>query len=386
MIVSSELCKKTSIKNNEGMNGMHIYFVRHGKTKGNEEGRYIGTTDEKLSEKGKQQLKEKLQESIYPKAAYIYVSPMKRCMETAELLYPGQEKIVCKDFRETDFGAFEGKNYEELKENPQYQAWIDSNGILPFPGGESREEFTKRCIRQFEAIIHAHIRQGRQGDIAFVVHGGTIMAIMEHFAIPKKSYYDWQMKNGEMLVTELVVGEKREMPEGGDNRIFSLRVQMPKENNIPYFPLFVQLAGKKIVVAGAGTIATRRIKSLLGFGADIHIIAPVISEEIKTLSEDAGNNIFLSERNYETGDCTNVFWVIAATNNRKVNRQIGIEAKQNGAFATISDAKEESTVYFPGIAREGNVVAGITAGGKDHALAKKITGKCREYLRKWITG
>lgn len=382
---------------------MNIYFIRHGKTKGNEESRYIGTTDEKLSKKGKQQLKEKLQKSIYPKAAYIYVSPMKRCMETAELLYPGQEKIVCKDFRETDFGAFEGKNYEELKENPQYQAWIDSNGTLPFPGGESREEFTKRCIRQFEAIIHAHIRQGRQGDIAFVVHGGTIMAIMEHFAIPKKSYYDWQIKNGEMMVTELVVEEKREMSEGElmvggerkvpteefsveDNKTFFLRVQMPEENNAPYFPLFVQLAGKKIVVAGAGTIATRRVKSLLGFGADIHIIAPIISEEIKTLSEDTGNNIFLSKRNYETGDCTNAFWVIAATNNRKINRQIGIEAKQNGAFATISDAKEESTVYFPGIAREGNVVAGITAGGKDHALAKKITGKCREYLRKWITG
>lgn len=402
---------------------MNIYFIRHGKTKGNEEGRYIGTTDESLSEKGRKEL----QVRTYPKAAYIYVSPMKRCIETAEVIYSGQDKIICEDLREADFGIFEGKNYEELKESIRYQTWLDSKGTLPFPDGESREQFTKRCIKQFQIIIENHIQQGKQGDIAFIVHGGTIMAIMEQFASPKKSYYEWQIKNGEMLETELIgegiikdkVGEKGtekdrtfllqlqeiegQKVEDDNVRIQSNLHQTFKQNQIctknknqiksvpesrnessPYFPLFFNLTEKKIVVAGAGTIAARRVKSLLGFGAIIYVIAPEISEEIRELSEETKNNILILERNYETSDCTNAFWVIAVTNSREINHRIGIDAKQNGAFVTVSDAKEESTVYFPGIAKEDNVVIGITASGKNHSMAKNITEKCREYLDRWI--
>lgn len=364
---------------------MKLYFIRHGKTKGNEEGRYIGTTNESLSAKGKEELKI----FDYPKVAYIYVSPMKRCIETAEIIYPGQDKIICEDLRETDFGIFEGKNYKELNGNLQYQAWLDSNGTLPFPDGESREQFTKRCVKQFETIIENHIQKDRQGDIAIIVHGGTIMAILEQFALPKKSYYDWQIKNGEMLAVKLVteasikdkIGEK-------ENVTFALQVLEPKvhgkEHSNPYFPIFFNLKGKKIIVAGAGTIGTRRVKSLLGFGAAIVVIAPEISEELKKLSEETNNNLLLLERNYQTADCTNAFWVIAATNSREINYQIGVDAKNNGALVTVSDAKEESTVYFPGIAREDNIVIGITASGKNHFMARKVTERCRDYLRRWL--
>ena len=354
---------------------MKLYFIRHGKTKGNEERRYIGITDESLSGKGKEELKA----HSYPKVSYIYVSPMKRCKETADILYPNQDKVICEDLRETDFGIFEGKNYEELKENSQYQAWLASNGAMPFPGGESRKQFIRRCKKQFETIIENHIQQDRQGDIAFVVHGGTIMAIMEQFACPRQSYFDWQIKNGEML--------KKEDNDSGKDTMFSLRVKKredDKEKNMPCFPMFFDLTGKKIVVAGAGTIATRRVKSLLGFGAVIHVVAPKISKEIRVLSKEPSNHMILLERNYKTTDCSNAFWVIAATNSREINFQIGIDAKQEGVFVTVSDAKEESTVYFPGIAREDNVIIGVTASGKNHSIAKKITEKCRYYLKKWI--
>ena len=52
-----------------------------------------------------------------------------------------------------DFGQFEGKNYEELKDNPDYQKWIDSNGTLPFPGGESREQFIRRSMEGFDRMM-----------------------------------------------------------------------------------------------------------------------------------------------------------------------------------------------------------------------------------------
>ena len=109
---------------------MIIYLIRHGKTKGNLEGRYIGRTDESLCEAGRENLK-KYQ---YPQVEMVFTSPMKRCMQTAETIYPGQQYQCIEEFRESDFGAFEGHTYKELSGDVRYQAWIDSGGTLPFPG------------------------------------------------------------------------------------------------------------------------------------------------------------------------------------------------------------------------------------------------------------
>ena len=105
-----------------------VYFIRHGLTAGNEKKRYIGKTDEPLSEQGSAQLKGK----TAPRVDVVAVSPMLRCMQTAQILYPRQKYRVVEDFRECDFGTFEGKNYLELSDDPAYKAWIDSNGKTPF--------------------------------------------------------------------------------------------------------------------------------------------------------------------------------------------------------------------------------------------------------------
>ena len=74
-----------------------------------------------------------------------------------------------------------------------YQAWIDSLGELSFPNGESQAQFAVRCADAFYLLTQRKITE----DCALVVHGGTIMAIMERFAVPKGSYYDFQVGNGE---------------------------------------------------------------------------------------------------------------------------------------------------------------------------------------------
>lgn len=110
-----------------------LLLIRHGKTAGNLLGRYIGSrTDEPLCEEGREGLGGKQ----LPEVERLYASPMKRCVETAELLWPGfdQKKIeIVTDLRECDFGDFENKNYKELSGNEDYQAWIDSNGTRHFP-------------------------------------------------------------------------------------------------------------------------------------------------------------------------------------------------------------------------------------------------------------
>lgn len=173
---------------------MKIIFIRHGKTVGNLEGRYIGTTDESLCEKGIAGIKA----MNYPDVQQVVCSPLKRCTETAEMIYPRVIPIVCDDLRECDFGDFENKNYLELSGNPDYQRWVDSNGKLPFPNGESHVQFKARCISAFDR----QLVNSRNKDTAFVVHGGTIMAILEKYAVPKGSFYDFQVKNGCGFITE----------------------------------------------------------------------------------------------------------------------------------------------------------------------------------------
>ena len=169
-----------------------ILLIRHGKTAGNLEGRYIGSrTDESLCEEGILGLKEK----EYPPASRIYASPMRRCVETAGILWPGCEPILVADLRECDFGAFENRNYRELNGDPRYQAWIDSGGLLPFPGGEDTESFRSRCREGFLRLV----RDMEDNEIfcaAAVCHGGTIMSILEKWGRPRKGFYDWHVENG----------------------------------------------------------------------------------------------------------------------------------------------------------------------------------------------
>ncbi|MCD7730883.1 MAG: histidine phosphatase family protein [Oscillospiraceae bacterium] len=167
---------------------MKIIFIRHGKTQGNLRGAYIGRTDEELCLEGIAEIKSKK----YPLADVVIASPMKRCLQTADIIYPDAKKIICNDLRECDFGDFEGKSYSELNGDDYYQKWIDSFGSLPFPNGEPHENFTERCCGAFERLADEYFGS----DIAFVVHGGTIMAVLEGFSVEGGGFYDFGVKNG----------------------------------------------------------------------------------------------------------------------------------------------------------------------------------------------
>lgn len=177
---------------------IHLYLIRHGKTSGNLEKRYIGITDESLCKEGVEEilaLKEKIKGQIGPKDM-IYASPMKRCMESAKLLFPEYEIGVIEEFKEIDFGDFENLNYIDLSENMDYQKWIDSNGSLPFPNGESRETFVNRCVSGFVKLIHGINCTENGTNIYLVVHGGTIMSMLSDKL--SGDYYDYQIANGEI--------------------------------------------------------------------------------------------------------------------------------------------------------------------------------------------
>lgn len=174
---------------------MKLIWIRHGKTLGNLQRRYVGRTDEPLCAEGRQELQQLKQAGNYPAVEVVYASPMRRCLETAALLYPQRAIHIIEDYRECDFGRFEYETYETLKIDAAYQAWLDSNGEGEIPEGENAAEFRARCCQGFRQMM-ADLVQREAKLAAVVVHGGTMMAVLAAFAKVKRPFYDWQAKNG----------------------------------------------------------------------------------------------------------------------------------------------------------------------------------------------
>lgn len=198
---------------------MRVYLIRHGATKGNIEHRYVGSTDEELDLKGRIRLKEmsdKWKSEVssggfrekFLNVDRLLVSPLKRCRQTAEILYPGKKQIIVEALKECSFGEFEYKNYQELNGRDDYQKFIDTKGECGFPGGETLAAFKDRCVRGFKQAVDQAICQ-RDASVAFVIHGGTIMAILDEFSFPHKDYYEWQTGNGEGFGASVLRDEER---------------------------------------------------------------------------------------------------------------------------------------------------------------------------------
>ena len=165
---------------------MTIYLIRHGKTEANEKHLYCGSTDLPLSDAGKEDL-EQLHYDI--KNLRFLTSGMKRTNETLRILFGEVPYEVDPRFREVDFGTFEMRSYEELKDRPEYQTWLtgDNDANIP-PNGESGVQMKERVLNAFSGI---------KEDTCIITHGGCIAAIMEHlFPSEGKNRYQWQPKNG----------------------------------------------------------------------------------------------------------------------------------------------------------------------------------------------
>lgn len=146
----------------------------------------------------------------------------------------------------------------------------------------------------------------------------------------------------------------------------------------PYFPMFVDLSGKKVVVVGAGTIAKRRIRALIGFTDHLVVVAPEVNPELQELEKSGDINIL--RKKYEREDVYGADIVIAATNDRRTNEDIYGVCKCLGITVNVCSDKSKCDFYFPGIAQKENVVVGVTATGMNHKMAKDVVEKVRQIL------
>lgn len=149
-----------------------------------------------------------------------------------------------------------------------------------------------------------------------------------------------------------------------------------------YFPMFVDLSDKKIVVAGGGNVAARRVDTLLRFAEDITVVAPMFCERLRELGGEG--RVRCIGRAYEKGDIRGADLVLAATDSGKVNRVIGEDCREEErrsgrrVFFNAADDKELCDFYFPAVVETDGVIIGINSAGRNPAEVRRV----RERLQK----
>ncbi|MEG1774566.1 MAG: histidine phosphatase family protein [Oscillospiraceae bacterium] len=173
-----------------------LHLIRHGMTAGNRDGRYVGRTDLPICPEGRAELQRLVAQYEYPAAQEIYCSPLLRCRETAELIYPDHPLTVVDGLVELSMGDFEGKRLTELKDKPEYRAWLaDSMHNTPPGSLESGEGFAKRIAQALNSIF-MNMSQNRISQAAVITHGGVIMGLLSAFAMPRLPLSRWAVSNG----------------------------------------------------------------------------------------------------------------------------------------------------------------------------------------------
>lgn len=150
-----------------------------------------------------------------------------------------------------------------------------------------------------------------------------------------------------------------------------------------YFPMFIDIEGKHILVVGAGKIALRRVQTLLQFRARIKVIAKEIPKEQKEafhllVSE---GKIVLEEKAFEESDLTEAFFlVLAATNVKKLNHEICMLCRKRKILANTATDRTDCDFYFPAVAVQEELVVGITGDGSDHRKVAETAARIRKVL------
>ena len=172
-----------------------IHFIRHGAIDETLAGKYIGTTDVPLSDKGKLALRKLDYEMKYPFTQVVFSSPLKRCTETCKILYPNLTPLIIANLSECNFGEWEGKTADELKDDADFRKWLAGDNTVKPPRGESNADFVRRICKMFESIVEGLMKTGTTESV-IVTHGGVIMTLLAVYGLPQAKPFEWTMDNG----------------------------------------------------------------------------------------------------------------------------------------------------------------------------------------------
>ena len=144
-----------------------------------------------------------------------------------------------------------------------------------------------------------------------------------------------------------------------------------KKRELPtYYPIFLNISGKKCVVVGGGQVALRKVRTLLEHGASVEVISPDLCSELSQLAESG--EIRVLNREYRTGDLKDALVAIAATSDSNINLEIVKEARRKAVLVNVVDDAECSDFITPSYMRRGDVTIAVSTAGRSPALARKI--------------
>jgi siroheme synthase-like protein len=151
-----------------------------------------------------------------------------------------------------------------------------------------------------------------------------------------------------------------------------------KSKPVAYYPIFLNLQGKRSIVIGGGNVALRKIKNLLECRAKVTVISPKPHPEISKLSEE--KTIRVIEREYRASDLKSAMIALVCTDVKKVNRKAADQARKVEILVNVADDPERSDFIIPSFFRRGDLTVAVSTSGVSPALAKKIRGKLEQDL------
>ena len=191
---------------------MQLVMMRHGATRANEERRYAGMrTDDALTDGGRAQC---LAAGVFPTVERVYTSPLLRAQQTARICFPQAEIIAWPGLEEYDFGAFEGHTADEMTNDVDYRAWLDSGCTSRCPQGDSRVSYIERSNSALVQLLQEAAHRG-EDQVIVVGHSGTIMAAFHAFATSEQGrrlnradvdYFNWHVPNAQGYTAQAIFG------------------------------------------------------------------------------------------------------------------------------------------------------------------------------------
>lgn len=140
-----------------------------------------------------------------------------------------------------------------------------------------------------------------------------------------------------------------------------------------WYPIFIKLKGKKVLVVGGGTVATRKVKKLINYHPEITIVSPKITPELQRLISK--HNLKYSQRKYRKSDLKNKWIIFVATDDKDLNKQISQDAKQSGLLINVADDPNNCSFIVPSIITRGDLQIAISTSGISPLLTKTLRKK-----------
>lgn len=210
-----------------------VHLIRHGTTEPNTEGKWAGSTDVSITRQAEAELGELSQRYPYPQSPVIYRSPLIRCKQTLEAIYPGREAVIIEDLRELDFGDYEGAYEPDALKELGTNVFCDMRLDFTFPGGEAFGECLNRGIRALDQIVWEAVRTGTE-EVLVVTHSVWMSVLLKYCLNPEGFGTSLFCGNGfgiTILIEEKEWSQKRQFHFGG---YIPEGAQRPRYEDSPY--------------------------------------------------------------------------------------------------------------------------------------------------------